>query len=221
MTKATATVVADDKSRVYGAANPTLTAVVTGQVVGGDAVAYTVATTATTSSNAGTYPIAVTLEANPNYNVTTTDGTLTITKATATVVADNKSRVYGAANPTLTAVVTGQVVGGDAVAYTLATTATTSSNAGTYPIAVTLEANPNYNVTTTDERSTIRGDGDRGGDDKSRVYGAANPTLTAVVTGQVVGGDAVAYTLATTATTSSNAGTYPIAVTLEATRITT
>ena len=80
----------------------------------------------------------MTLEANPNYNVTTTNGTLTVTKAVATVVADDKSRFYGAANPTLTAVVTGQVVGGDAVAYTLATTATTSSNAGTYPIAVTL-----------------------------------------------------------------------------------
>ena len=55
----------------------------------------------------------------------------------------------------------------------------------------------------------------------SRGLRRRNPTMTAVVTGQVVGGDAVAYTLATTAMTSSNAGTYPIAVTLEATRITT
>ena len=39
MTKAVATVAADAKSKIYGAANPALTAVVTGQVAGGDTVA--------------------------------------------------------------------------------------------------------------------------------------------------------------------------------------
>ena len=48
----------------------------------------------------------------------------------ATVVADDEGRFYGAANPALTAVVTGQVAGGDAVAYTLATTADDSVDAG-------------------------------------------------------------------------------------------
>ena len=72
----------------------------------------------------------MTLGANPNYDVTSTDASLTVSKAVATVKADATSKVYGTANPALTAVVTGQVPGGDAVAYTLATTATTHSNVG-------------------------------------------------------------------------------------------
>ena len=44
--------------------------------------------------------------------------TLTVTKAVATVAADAKSRIYGAANPALTAVVTGQVADGDTLDYT-------------------------------------------------------------------------------------------------------
>jgi hypothetical protein len=58
-----------------------------------------------------------------------------------TVVATDKSKVYGDVNPTLTATVTG-AVGTDVINYTLATTAVTGSNAGTYPIAVTLGTNP-------------------------------------------------------------------------------
>ena len=215
VTKAVATVVADAKSRFYGAANPALTAVVTGQVAGGDAVAYTLATTAVQLSPVGTYPIEVTLGSNPNYDVTKTDALLTVTKAVATVVADAKNRFYGAANPALTAVVTGQVAGGDAVAYTLATTAVQLSPVGTYPIEVTLGSNPNYDVTKTDALLTVtKAVATVVADAKNRFYGAANPALTAVVTGQVAGGDAVAYTLATTAVQLSPVGTYPIEVTL-------
>ncbi len=126
VSKAVATVTANAKSKIYGAANPALDAVVTGQVAGGDAVAYSLATTATTTTGVGSYPITVTLGANPNYDVTSTDSTLTVTKAVATVTANAKSKIYGAANPVLDAVVTGQVAGGDAVAYSLATTATTT-----------------------------------------------------------------------------------------------
>ena len=105
---------ADAKSRTLRRGEPGLTAVVTGQVTGGDAVAYTLATTAVQLSPVGNYPIEVTLGSNPNYEVTKTDSTLTVNKAVATVVADAKSQFYGAANPALTAVVTGQVTGGDA-----------------------------------------------------------------------------------------------------------
>jgi hypothetical protein len=78
------TVVATDKSKVYGDVNPTLTATVTG-AVGTDVINYTLATTAT-SSNVGTYPIAVTLGTNPNYTVTKTDAVLTVTPKAVTVV---------------------------------------------------------------------------------------------------------------------------------------
>ena len=65
-------------------------------------------------SNVGDYPINVTLGSNPNYTVTKTDGTLTISQQAATVTADDKTKTYGDDNPTLTATVTGEVSGGDA-----------------------------------------------------------------------------------------------------------
>src|SRR5207249_6764881 len=142
-----ATVVADAKAKTYGDANPPLTAVVTGAVAGGDAVNYTLATTSVTLSGVGGYPITVTLGSNPNYTVTKTDNTLTVTAKAATVVADTKAKTYGDANPPLTAAVTGAVAGADAVNYTLATTAVTLSGVGSYPVTVTLGSNPNYTVT--------------------------------------------------------------------------
>ena len=94
----------------------------------------------------GSYPITVTLGTNPNYNVTTTDGTLTVDKAAATVTANAKSKTYGEANPAFDAAVTG-TVNGDVLDYSLATAATQASGVGSYPITVTLGTNPNYNVT--------------------------------------------------------------------------
>src|SRR5207249_10716 len=210
-----ATVVADAKSKTYGDTNPALTAVVTGTVVGGDAVNYTLATTALQFSNVGSYPITVTLGSNPNYSVTKTDSTLAVTAKAATVVADAKAKTYGDANPPLTAVVTGAVAGGDAVNYTLATTSVTLSGVGGYPITVTLGSNPNYTVTKTDNTLTVTAKAATVvADTKAKTYGDANPPLTAAVTGAVAGGDAVNYTLATTAVTLSGVGSYPVTVTL-------
>ena len=114
---ATVVVTADDKTKVYGDLNPALTATVTG-AINGDTINYTLATTATTTSNVGTYPIVVTLGSNPNYTVTKTDANLTVTPKTATVVAADKTKVYGDVNPALTATVTG-AINGDTINYTL------------------------------------------------------------------------------------------------------
>ncbi|MBP4143062.1 gliding motility-associated C-terminal domain-containing protein, partial [Flavobacterium sp. P4023] len=148
-------VVADNKTKVYGDANPALTAVVTG-TVNGDVIDYTLSTTATTTSAVGSYPIAVALGSNPNYTVSTTDALLTVTPKAinVSVVADNKTKVYGDANPVLTAVVTG-TVNGDVIDYTLSTTATTTSAVGSYPIAVALGSNPNYTIITTNAILTV------------------------------------------------------------------
>ena len=156
---AAATVTANAKSKTYGAANPVLDAAVAGAVERrhprlqpGDDGGLT--------SGVGSYPIAVTLGINPNYTVTTTDATLTVNPAAATVTANAKSKTYGAANPALDAVVTG-AVNGDTLDYSLATTALATSGVGGYPITVTLGTNPNYTVTTTDADA----DGQSGGGD--------------------------------------------------------
>lgn len=80
------TVKADDKSRAYGEANPELTwSVQDGfSLVGQDTLNLNISTTAVSESVPGSYPITLTeVEgANPNYTVTTQDGTLTVTQKT-------------------------------------------------------------------------------------------------------------------------------------------
>ncbi|MCZ8163667.1 MAG: MBG domain-containing protein, partial [Microcystis sp. LE19-196.1B] len=175
----------------------------------------TISTTATVSSNVGTYPITLSGGSDPNYNITLENGTLTVGKADLTITADNKSKTYGSANPTLTFTYTGLVNGNTAVSTlpTISTTATASSNVGTYPITLSGGSDPNYNISLVNGTLTV----DRApltitADNKSKTYGSANPTLTFTYTGLVNGNTAVSIlpTISTTATASSNAGTYPI-----------
>ena len=122
-----------------GSALPTLTGTVTG-LVNGDALGTTIvvsySTTATSSSPPGTYPITATVTGSSaaSYGVVVNAGTLTITPAaTLTVTANNATRVYGAANPTFSGTVTG-AQNGDTFTESFATTATTASAVGSYPI---------------------------------------------------------------------------------------
>jgi hypothetical protein len=183
---------------------------------------YTLATTALQFSNVGDYVITVTLGSNPNYNVTSTNGTLHTSQKNATVTADNKAKTYGDLNPALTATVVGQVTGGDAVNYGLSTTVVQCSNVGPYPISVTLGSNPNYNVAPTNGTLTINKKHlTVTADNKSKVYNAAPFTnFTATITGFTCGdtvavvsgsatytGSAVGATLPGTYTITANVGT--------------
>src|SRR5204863_406755 len=128
-----ATVTANDKTKVYGEANPALTATVVG-AVGSDTLNYSLATTATASSNVGSFPMVVTLGSNPNYSVTSTDGSLTITARPVTITADAKTKVYGAADPAFTYQITsGSLVGSDA--FTGSLDRTTGEAVGAYAIS--------------------------------------------------------------------------------------
>jgi hypothetical protein len=216
-----AAVAADAKTKTYGDPNPALTVTVTG-TVNGDVLDYTLATTALQFSNVGDYVITVTLGSNPNYNVTSTNGTLHTSQKNATVTADNKAKTYGDLNPALTATVVGQVTGGDAVNYGLSTTVVQCSNVGPYPISVTLGSNPNYNVAPTNGTLTINKKHlTVTADNKSKVYNAAPFTnFTATITGFTCGdtvavvsgsatytGSAVGATLPGTYTITANVGT--------------
>ena len=143
--KKAATVTANNKSKTYGNSDPTLTATVSGPVEG-DAIAFSLSRE--TGENAGTYPITVTPGSNPNYEVTTAPGTFTITPATAMVMADNKEKVKGAADPVLTATITG-LKNGDfesVIAYTISRES--GDTVGTYAITPSGAAKQgNYNVT--------------------------------------------------------------------------
>ncbi len=149
--KAAATVTADAKSKVYGAADPELTAQVSG-LVGEDTLSYTLSRVA--GENVGEYAIEVTLGENANYAVTATGAKLTITPKAVTVSADNKTKTQGNADPALTAAVQG-TLGGDTVVYTL--NRAPGEAAGGYAITPTGAATQgNYTVTYVPGTLTIQ-----------------------------------------------------------------
>ncbi len=113
VTPATLTVTADNETKTYGAANPTLTHTTTGFVNGETSAVVTTQPTCSTTATA-TSSVAGRRMRSPaaggaaaNYSFTYVDAALTITPATLTVTAENKSKVYGSANPPLTYVITG------------------------------------------------------------------------------------------------------------------
>ncbi|WP_163594794.1 MBG domain-containing protein, partial [Klebsiella pneumoniae] len=77
--------------------------VTTGSLVNGDTLAGALATTATATSDKGTYGIVQgTLVASANYAVTYVGANLTVNPRAVTVTANVASRIYGDANPAFT-----------------------------------------------------------------------------------------------------------------------
>ena len=129
----------------------------------------------------GTYAIGQGTVANSNYTITYTGADLTITPKAVTVVADAKSKVYGAADPALTYVATG-LEGTDVLSGSL--DRATGENTGTYAISQGTVANSNYTITYTGADLTITPKAVTVvADAKNKVYGAADPALTYVATG--------------------------------------
>ncbi len=139
------TITANNQTKVYGAALPTLTASYSGFVNGDTSASLTtqptLTTTATAASHVAGSPYAITASGavDPDYTISYVAGTLTVTPAPLTITADNQTKVYGAALPTLTASYTG-FVNGDTPASlttqpTLTTTATAASHVAGSPYA--------------------------------------------------------------------------------------
>ena len=148
-----ATIVADDKSKTYGDADPALTAVVTGEVAG-ESLVYSLSRLP--GEDVGTYLINATVDGtatvNDNYTILRTPGLLTINPKAVTITADDLAKTYGDADPTLTATVTG-AVNGETLDYSLGRDP--GEDAGDYDIVVTPGTNPNYTVTVVSGTLTI------------------------------------------------------------------
>ncbi len=146
------TITANNKSKVYGSANPLLTVLYSGFVNGDDTTKLStkavVGTTATKASAVGNYPINISGAVSTNYAITYVPGNLVISTAVLTVTADNQVKNYGVANPVLTVSYSGFMNGDDATKLTtppsVTTTATTTSAAGVYPITVSGASSGNY-----------------------------------------------------------------------------
>ncbi|HCG1280036.1 TPA: filamentous hemagglutinin N-terminal domain-containing protein [Pseudomonas aeruginosa] len=196
----TATLTANDATRVYGDVNPTLTATMSGinaidayvNSQFNDLYQATASTTATQASNVGQY--AITGNANGSeyfsqrYQLVRQDGKLTVTPAQLIVSADAKTKVYGDADPSLTYQVSG-LKNGDTAGAVLnggSLSRVAGENVGVYGInqgglgLVSANYDLSYqgnNLTITKALLNVIADA------KTKVYGDADPSLTYQVSG--------------------------------------
>src|SRR5204863_5895176 len=109
-----------------------------------------VTTTATAASPVGTYAITASGQTSANYTISYLAGTLTVTKASLTGTADDKTKTYGAGNPTLTVSYAGFVNGDTAASLSgtlsVTTTATAASAVGSYPLTASGQTSGNYTI---------------------------------------------------------------------------
>jgi len=192
---------------VYSVTNGTGTGILSGNVL--------------SCTGAGTVTVKANVEADENFNAGTTTQTVTINKAILNVTPNDSRRLYGGSNPPFTLIYTG-FKGSDNPTEIdsppIATTAAThTSDAGTYAIAAAGGNDNNYsfnylNGTLTVDKSPLQVKADN----KSRVYGEANPVLTLTFSG-FVGNDNPSVLdsppkINTMATPTSDVGTYVIDV---------
>lgn len=157
----TLVVTAINSGRFYGDPNPAFTGTITG-LRSGDTITVVFTTVANSGSAVGDYTIVPTLVDPDNqlsgYNVTINNGTLTVTPAPLSIVADDVTRTAGTPNPTFTGTISG-VKNGDAITATHDSPATDGSGAGTYPIVPTLQdasgAISNYAVSISNGTLTV------------------------------------------------------------------
>ncbi len=151
ITPATLAFTANANSRAYGAADPTFTATISG-FIGGQtlatsgvtgAAAFT--TTASTTSRVGnSYEVVAgigTLQ-SADYLFSFVPNTLTITPAPLIITANNASKVYGVAIPTLSASYSGLVNGDTAASLVAPPTLTTTASARAMCCLVAIQSLP-------------------------------------------------------------------------------
>ena len=184
------TVAAENKTKVYGAADPELTAKVEG-TIGNDEVVFKLERNP--GEDVGTYVINVTGDEDQgNYHVTYTAGEFEITKSgelklTAELTGESATKVYD--GTPLTGGATANVKEGTTITYSTdgGTTWTTDvpsiTNVGTLNVTAKAE-NPNYepaettySLTVTHATATVTAE------DKTKTYGEADPAFTAKVEG--------------------------------------
>ncbi|MCS5608631.1 MAG: MBG domain-containing protein, partial [Alphaproteobacteria bacterium] len=136
ISKKALTATADAKTKAYGSANPAATITYSGFENSEDATALDTAPAATIGADAtsgvGDYDITLSAGADNNYEITTANGKLTVTKAVVAVTADDAAKIYDAAVAAIGFTSTGYVNEDDVddidTKPTVATTATATSD---------------------------------------------------------------------------------------------
>lgn len=213
------TVTANNATRVYGDGDPDFSARFEGLVnddsgsVVGD-LAFSPA--ATMGSDVGNHALNVSGSA-ANYTITPVAGTLAVTPAPLSVTADNAARVFGAADPTFSAMFDGLKagdLGSDLPGLSFAASAMRLSDVGDYSITPSGINDPNYNVgyfdgvlTVNNALLTITAQA------ASRAYGSGDPMFASAFEGLPDGVDASIVTglqHSSSATAGSRVGDYTI-----------
>ena len=222
VTRKAVTVTADNKSKVFGETDPKLTAKVDG-TLGNDTVEYTLSRK--DGEAAGKYEITVKGDKlQGNYTVSYVAGTLTITSQsidpgtdpekpnpdyTGAKVNSPKDEVYDGNEhkwiPTVTDKADKKLEAG--TDYTVEYSTKNFKDVGT--IDVTITGIGNYTGTVTRTYKITPKSVTVTADNKSKVFGEADPKLTAKVAG-ILGNDTVEYTLSRE--TGEAAGKYEITV---------
>ncbi len=223
--KSILTVAANNATRAYGDANPTIGVTYTGFKNGqNSSVLDTLASassSATATSDVGTYSTVATGGFDNNYIFNYVDGSLSVTKAILTATAGSANRIYGDANPTMGVTYSGFKNGeNDSVIDTGATASSAAnalSNVGSYTTVASGAADDNYTFSYVNGALLVtKANVVVTADNTSRTYGATNPAFTATYTGFKNGQDAsVIDTLAagsTNASATSGVGAYSISM---------
>ncbi len=207
------TVVANNKTRAYGAANPLLDGTLTG-VLSGDGITAGYSTIANATTPAGVYPgliIATFNDPNAtlgNYTVTNTPGTLTITKVTPTATATGGTFTYDTNPHGGTCTISDGLTG--VLSYTPGGS-TVPVNVGTYTVNCDYAGDPNHDpahatatVRINPKAATVTAGGG------TKVYGTADPSLSAIGTSGFTGSDLSGITLAQSRVAGENVGSYAV-----------
>jgi hypothetical protein len=177
-------ITADAKDKTYGNDDPALTyQITTGSLAFSDQ--FTGSLTRAAGENVGDYAIQQgTVALNANYDLSFVGANLTIKKRAVEITAENKSKIYGDADPALTyKISTGSLAFTDG--FTGSLTRDAGEPVGSYAITQgTVALSDNYtltfvagNLTVNKATLAINADG------QSKVYGEANPTPTFSFTG--------------------------------------
>ncbi len=183
-------ITAEDKNVTYGDAVPEYTATYSGwkntdgaSVVSG--LIYTCEYAPT--SNVGEYTIVPSGATATNYNISFTNGKVTVAQAALMITADDKSVEYGEVAPAFTASYSGWKNSDDASVVsglTLTSEYLVTSNVGTYDIVPANATATNYAISFTKGTLTVnQAPLMITADDKNVIYGDAVPTYTATYSG--------------------------------------
>ncbi len=163
VSKAPLSITADNQTKVYGAADPVLTYTPSGTLYYSDTYSVitgvSLATATGAAATAGTHTITITGGTAANYAITDVNGTLTVSKASLTVTADNQTKVYGAPDPVLTYTPSGTLYYSDTYSVisgvSLATATGAAATAGTHTITISGGTAANYAITDVNGTLTV------------------------------------------------------------------